>query len=456
MKSTWVPDSLVLIFAMIIVAQVVSYAIPSGVYERAEYEDGHQRVEAGTYRKVETPPLAPFTFLTAIPRGMAAAANIIFFIFIVGGAVGVIRATGAIDALLGAAIRRLGGSPGLLIAGMLALFALGAATIGMGEEYIPFVPMLVAMCAALGMDAVVAVALVTMGTGIGYGCAALNPFTVVIAQDIAGLPLYSGQLYRWALFLVVLAVGTHHLLRYAGKVRRDPSRSYVAGLEATSIEAPHQDTPFTPGRVVLLAGFAAAVGLFVYGVAAWEWYLTELGAVFLGLTILAALCGGLRPNHLAREFTKGAAELTYAALLVGFARTIEVVLDDAVIKDTIIHAIAGPLATLPAALAATGMLAVQSLFNFFVPSGSGQAFVTMPIMAPLADLTGVTRQTAVLAYQFGDGFTNMIVPTSGVLMSFLALSRVPYVRWARFVLPLLVKIYAVAVIALSLAVALKY
>ncbi|MCP5114923.1 MAG: YfcC family protein, partial [bacterium] len=369
MKRLWTPDSLVLIFVMILAAQGLSYVLPAGEYERTTV-DGRDQVVAGTYHAVETRPLPAWAFLTAIPRGLGAAADIIFFVFIAGGAFGVIRATGAIDALIAAAIRRFGGSPGLLIGGMLTLFALGSATIGMGEEYIPFVPVLAAMCIALGMDAVVAVALVAVGLGVGFGCAAVNPFTVVIAQRIAGLPLYSGQLFRWILFVLCLAIAIHHLLRYSRRVRKDSSKSLVAGLDL-NIGRVEPDALLTPRHVAVLAMLGLAIALFVFGVASWGWFMVELGAVFLAIAGLAAIAGAIPPNRAAKEFTKGAAELTNAALLIGFARTIQVVLDDASIKDTVIHGIAGTLEGLPPAAAAAGMLGVQSLLNLFIPSGSG-------------------------------------------------------------------------------------
>ena len=453
MTSSRFPDSLVLIFALIVGAQLVSYVLPAGLYERVEV-DGRRQVVAGSFHTTDAEPLAPFAFLTAIPRGMAEAADIIFFVFIVGGAIGVIRATGAIDALLGTAVKRFGKSPGVLIGGTLTLFALGSSTIGMAEEYMPFIPVLVAMCLALKMDAVVALSVVYVGAGIGYGCAALNPFTVVIAQRIAEVPLYSGQMIRWGLLALCLAIGIHHVLRYARRVVSDPRQSLVADVDfSRGFELP-EDVPFTAGRRAVLISFLLATVLFVFGVARWGWFLIELGAVFIGLTLLAALLGGLSPNRVAREFSAGAAALTSAALVIGFARTIEVVLDDAAIKDTVIHGITSTLEGLPAAAAAVGMLGVQSAFNFLIPSGSGQAYVTMPIMAPLADLTGVGREAAVLAYQFGDGFTNMIVPTNALLMGMLALGRVPYPRWFRFVMPLLGKIYVVAAAALVLLVTL--
>ncbi len=441
------PDSLVLLFGLIVFAQLATYVLPAGEFER----DGRQ-VVPGTYHRVDAEPLPASTFLTAIPSGLAEAQDIIFFVFIVGGVIAVIRATGAIDAVIAAALRHLGGRPATLIAGMMALFALGSSTIGMAEEYVPFVPILVAMCLAMRMDAVVAVGIIYIGAGVGYACAAINPFTVQIAQRIAGVELTSGQGLRWGLLLVCVVVGVDHLLRYVHRVRQHPESSLVADVfDATGLQTP-EDTDLTPRRGAVIVVFVAAIVLFVYGVDAWDWYLTELTAVFVGLAIVTAALGGLGPNRVAVEFSRGAAELTKTALLIGFARTIQVVLTEGRVIDTVVHAIAQPLQGLPGAVSAIAMLGVQTVCNFFIPSGSGQAYVTMPIMAPLADLTDLSRQTAVLAYQFGDGFTNMLVPTNAVLMGILALANIPYQRWVRFILPLLAKLYVIAILALCLAV----
>ena len=446
-----VPDSLVLIFALIVLAQIASYVLPAGEFER----DG-RRVVPGSYRAVDAEPLPPLAFLTSIPDGLAAAQEIIFFVLLAGGVISVVRATGAVDALIGAAIGRLASRPAWLVAGMVGLFALGSSTVGMAEEYMPFVPILVTMCLALKLDAVVAVGIVYVGAGVGYACAALNPFTVLIAQDIAGLPLTSGQVARWGLLVVCAAVGVHHILRYAARLRSDPASSLVAGVDYSSGFDLPADVGFTARRLAVVLVFAGGIGVFVYGVAVLGWYLTELSAVFLGIGLIAAAAGGLGPDPAARAFLRGAGEMTATALLIGFARTIEVVLSDARVIDTIVNGLAGSLAALPAHAAALGMLGVQTVCNLFIPSGSGQAYVTMPIMAPLADVSGVTRQTAVLAYQFGDGFTNMLVPTNALLMGMLALARIPYQRWAAFVVPLLVKLYLVAAIALVAAVELGY
>ena len=469
MTKSRVPDSLVLIFAMILLAKVATLVLPRGTFDREESGS----VIPGTYAPVveavaeggeasegsswiaDVALLIPEA-LMAIPRGMESGADIIFLVFLVGGVIGVVRRTGAIDALIGAAIKGLAGRPAWLVAGMVTLFALGSSSIGMAEEYMPFIPILVTMCIALKMDAIVAMGIVYIGAGVGYGCAALNPFTVVIAQKVAGLPPTSGQLFRWAILPICLAVGIHHVLRYARRIQREPEASLVRDVDySAGFEIP-EDTSFTARRITILAVFAAGVALFVWGATYAGWYLTELDAVFLGIGLLAAWLGKLGPNTAAREFCAGAAEMTTTALLIGFAYTIKIVLEDGQVIDTVIHAIAQPLERVGTQGAAVGMLGVQALCNFFIPSGSGQAYVTMPIMAPLADLTGITRQTAVLAYQFGDGFTNMIVPTNGLLMGMLALGKIPYQRWVRFVAPLLVKLFAVAAAALLVAVAIGY
>ena len=489
------PDSLVLIFAMVVLAQLSTYVLPAGVFDRApvdqplaeertlvleqpvavgdvEVPPGAQlvlpagtreqrpsrKVMPGTYHRVEAEPLPWHAALTSIPKGLEKAADIIFFVFLVGGVIGIVKATGAIDALIGAAIRQLGERPAWLVGGMITLFAVGSSTVGMAEEYMPFVPILVAMSLALKMDAMVAIGIVYIGAGIGYGAAALNPFTVLIAKDIAGQDPSVFFWPRWALLALCIAIGTHHVLSYGARVRADASASLVAHVDFSdgSYDMP-DDTELTAVRGVILGLFVAMIGLFVWGVNAHGWYLVELAGLFLALGLAAAVIGRLSPNEAATRFTHGAAELTGTALLIGFARTIEVIWVDGQVIDTVIHGIASVLSSAEALGAAApvvgawGMLAVQSVCNFLIPSGSGQAYVTMPIMAPLADLVGVGRETAVLAYQFGDGFTNMIVPTNALLMGMLGLARVPYPAWVRFIGPLLVKVYVVALAVLAFA-----
>ncbi len=455
-KRGWSIDSLVLIFSFIIVAQLLSYAVPHGSFERVPAPDdpGRSVVVAGTYTPLDggdSVVLPPWHFLMAITEGLEAAQGIIFLIFLVGGVIGVLRRSGAIDAALHGAVDRLGKTPWLLIGGCLLLFSIGSFTIGMGEEYVPLVPIIVTMSLAMRMDAIVAMGMVWIPYGIGWGCAGINPFGVLIAQNIANVPLTSGWGFRLAIMFVFLAVAFHHIYRYAMRVRRDPSSSLVAHIDySVGFETP-ADLSMSGPRIAVLAIFILGIAGFVYGVSEFHWYIAELNAIFLAIGILAAIIARIPAAETSRIFIEGAAAMTPAALLVGFARTIEVVLTDGQIIDTIVHSIAGLLEGLPAEASAIGMLAVQAICNFFIPSGSGQAFVTMPIMSPLATLTGVPQQTAVLAYQFGDGFTNMIVPTSALVMGALALGKVPYGAWFKFVTPLLLKIFALCAVFLVLS-----
>lgn len=450
-------DSLALIFSIIVLAQLLTYVVPQGQYERVPYPQnpGRSMVVDGTFEAAaggEAITLPPWHFLVAITEGFSSAQDIIFLIFIVGGVIAILRDTGAIDAGLHRAVARLGSRPWILIAGCLVLFSTASYTIGMGEEYVPLIPILVSMSLAMRMDAIVAMSMVWVPYGIGWACAGTNPFGVLIAQNLAGVPLTSGWDVRILMMLVFLAVGFHHIYRYAMRVRRDPEASLVGHVDySTGFESPDDDR-MTPRRIAVLVVFVGGLAMFVTGVALKGWYIAELNAVFLGIGLVAAAIAGLSPSDTSRAFIRGASEMAAAALLVGFARTIETVLSDGQIIDTIIHGIAMLLEGTGPEISAIGMLAVQSITNFFIPSGSGQAFVTMPIMSPLATLTGVPQQTAVLAYQFGDGFTNMIVPTSALVMGALALGRIPYTAWFRFIGPLLLKIFAVAILFLVASV----
>jgi uncharacterized ion transporter superfamily protein YfcC len=447
-----VPNTLVLLFSMIVVALLLTYLLPAGAYERVD-----RQVVPGSFALVDDPPtLSPLVVFTAIPRGLAAAAEIIFFVFIIGGTFAVLRATGAIDAFLAAALRRLGHRPIWLILGGVIVFMAGSSTIGMAEEFLPFVPILVALALALGYDAITGVAIVTIGYAVGYGIATINPFTVLIAQDVAGLAPGSGMGYRLALALVFVPVGVHHVWRYAARVKADPAASLVADSPPPAMERPDTSAGVTRTHVVVFATLIAALALLVWGLTQWGWYLVEMSALFAALAVVLLIVARMSPDRAATIFGVGASELTFTALLIGFARAIQVVLDDGQVIDTIVHGLSVPLQALGPSLAAIGMLVVQSMTNLFIPSGSGQAFVTMPIMAPLADVVGLERQVAVLAYQFGDGFTNILVPTNPVIIGILAMAGIPYDRWLRFVLPFMFKAWAVAAVALVVAVWIGY
>jgi uncharacterized ion transporter superfamily protein YfcC len=452
-----VPHTLVLLFGIMILALLATWLLPQGTFERAPDEAGRMVVVPGSYTHVEARVnLSPWSLLTAVPRALGAAQMIIFFLFIVGGTIAVLRATGMIDAVLGAILRRIGHSPIALISLGILIFATGSSLLGASLEYIPFAAVLVALCLAMRMDAMTAIGIMVVGYGIGYGVAIMNPYTVMVAQPIADVELLSGLWYRLVLTVPFLAIGIHHVWAYSRRVQRDPSKSLMIGVSDT-LAAVETDYPALTGRRLIVALLTlAALVIMVVGISQFGWYLIEVGAVWLGLAIVAGLIGGLNLDSTAQRFGQGAAELAVAALLVGFARAISLLLEDGQVLDTIVHGLSIPLQQVGPEIASVGMLLLQTLLNFFIPSGSGQAFATMPIMAPLADVVGVTRQVAVLAFQFGDGFSNMILPTNIVLMAILGMGGIPYDRWVRFAAPLLLKLIVAGAVALVIAVLIGY
>lgn len=452
-----VPHTLILMFAMMAVALVLTWLLPAGQFETQVTESGRNVVVPGTYAVIEdAPKLAPWTLLTAIPRGLAAAQDVIFFVFLIGGVLALVRSTGAIDALIGRALTKYRDRLGMLVFVSMLVFGIFSSTFGMAAEYIAFVGILIALCAALRLDTMAAIGIMVVGYGVGYGVATVNPFTVLVAQDIAEVQPGSGLWYRLLVAVPVFAVGFHHVYRYARRVQADPSASLVADIDAARPpevqDYPQMNRTHT---AVLLACLATIVTL-VWGVTVGGWYLTELSALFLALGVATVVIARLSLNQAGDTFIAGAAQLTGTALLVGFARAIALILEDGNVLDTVVHGLAMPLSHVPASISAVGMLLIQSLLNLFIPSGSGQAFATMPLMAPIGDLVGVSRQVAVLAYQFGDGFTNMLVPTNAVLMGILGLAGIPYDRWLRFILPLMAKLMGVAALALMVGVWIGY
>ena len=455
-----IPHTLVLLFTMMVVALLATYLLPQGAFERQVDDHGHSVVIPGSFQTLESSRmLKPWHLFTVIPRAFEETQGIIFFVFIIGGALAVIRATGVIDAFMGRLIEKYGNKPYLLMFSTMLIFSVGSSTLGMAEEFIPFVPILLMLCLALEFDRITAIGMMVVGYGIGYGVAALNPFTVMVAQEVAQLKPTSGIGYRLALFLAFFLVGFHHVYAYSRKVKLNPSRSLLKDKEQVEESLPATSQKISGRNWIILLFILAALILIVYGiseVSGWGWYLVELGAVFLGLTIVVAIIGKLSPDRTAREFAIGATELTTTALLIGFARAIALILQDGQVLDTIVYALASPLERLGPELASVGMYVIQSLINFFIPSGSGQAYVTMPLMTPIADLSGISRQIAVLAYQFGDGFTNMIVPTNAVLMGILGIGKIPYDRWFKFIFPLILKLWLFGSIALIIAVLIGY
>jgi uncharacterized ion transporter superfamily protein YfcC len=438
-------------------ALVLTWILPSGGFITEINEYGREVVIPGSFEiSEEKEYLPPTSLFTVVPRAFADAQGIIFFVLIIGGALAVVRETGAIDALLGKLAVKFGNQPAPLLFLTMLAFAAASATLGMAEEYIPFAIILVALCAALRMDALTAIGTMVVGYGIGYGIAVMNPFTLLVAQDVAGLQPLSGMWYRLAIAGPLLAIGFHHVWKYTRKVQNKPETSLLPGFDGQKGNESFDFPEMTGKRKAVLGITVFVLAALVFGIAQYDWYLVELGAMFLALAVFVGLISGIGINHTASAFGKGAAELTLTALLIGFARSIALIMEDGDILHTVVNGLAAPLSIAGPELAAIGMLFIQSILNFFIPSGSGQALVTMPLMAPISDLVGVSRQVAVLAFQMGDGLMNMIVPTNPVLMGILGLAAIPYDKWFRFIFPLIIKLLIVCSIALVIAVWIGY
>lgn len=453
-----VPHTLILLLSMMLVAYIATWLVPQGFFETVTLDNGREAVVAGTYALSDSQiRLTPMDFLVAIPRALAAAQDVIFFVFIVGGVLSIARATGTIDALIGSLLDKFGHKPHLLIFMVVFCFALASGAIGTAGEYIPFVLILVGLCKAMKLDAMTAVGMVVVGYGIGYGVSAFSPFTVMVAQQVAGLPLYSGLELRLAIFVPFVLIGFHHVWRYAKMVQNDPSKSLTSGLPCPLNNTDTSDYPALSGRhKLILFGLVAAIISAVWGISQYGWYLYELGAVFILWGMFTALVGQLDADTAANRFIDGVKDLATTAILIGIARGIALIMEDGQILHTLVHGMSMPLSHLGAEFAAVGMFIMQSILNLFIPSGSGQAYVTMPLMAPVGDIIGVNRQIAVLAYQFGDGFSNMIIPTNAVLMGIIGMAGVPYHLWFKFCFPLILKLMFAAAVVLVLAVVFDY
>lgn len=465
-----------LLTGVIFFCSILTYIIPSGTYQRKDIKVGGLErtvVIPGTFEthpkhyslkgvligeQVEgkATPTGLVGFLSAIPRGMESAADIIFFIFVIGGVFGILQRTGAITAAIHSMVSRFSNSGPLLTIILMITIGIGGSTLGMGEEFIPLVPIFLFVAKEMGYDRIYGLALVMLGADMGFAAATTNPFTVQIAQGIAQLPLGSGIGFRLVFFAVVMATTLIYVLRYGSRIKKDPSRSIMKGDDFVLTGQHSEAQKMTRAHIWTLLSCAVVFGLILYAVQAMGWWLAEMAGGFLLMGFLAAGICRLSVSETTQAFIKGTEEMVVAALVVGFAKGIQVVLMDGEIMDSLIYYAANVLEGFPKLVAAEGMLVFQTLLNFFIPSGSGQAATTMPLMAPLADVLGLTRQTAVFAFTCGDGFSNTIVPTSGVLMAMLSLAGIPYEKWLRFVMPLFLLLMLISAIFLAVAVWIEY
>lgn len=437
-KKFTAPHTFVILVCMMILAIIATHFVPAGAFERVKDEaTGKTLVQAGSYHLIDPTPVSIFSLPGIIYRAIVDAADIVAFIIVIGGAFEIINSTGTVAQLCKKMAKVLKGKEMLVIPIFLTVFSVFGFTMGMSTEVMIFVPIGIALASSLGMDRVTGTAMIAMGAATGFTSGLLNPFNVGVAQAIAELPLFSGIGYRAFVLVVLLIIDTAYIVWYEKRVKADPAKSIVYGLEIEDdFTFEVEDSALSKSNIAVLLILVAGFGSLFYGLTKLGWWYEEMAAVFLTMGVASGFVSGYSPSKVARVFGAGAKGIVVGALIVGFARGVEIIFSDANIIDTIVNAIATAVSFLPHAVQAVGMFLAQSLVNCMITSGSGQAVVTMPLMVPVADLVGISRQTAVLAFQLGDGFSNSILPMSSSLMGFLVVSKIPYEKWLKFMVPL--------------------
>ncbi len=411
-----VPGTYTIIFAMILLSALLTWFVPGGEYVKGE---------EGTlsYRDVESVPQL-FGVFTALYHGFVKQSGIIIFILIVGGSFWLLNSTGAISVGIGRFIRSVGRYHKVVLVAITLLFSLAGAIFGMSEETIPFVGIVVPLVVSMGYDAFLGMLIVYVAANVGFSSAFLNPFTVGIAQEMAELPLFSGMEYRlfcWAILTLLLIL---FVLFYAKSVYKAPQ----AAAEQQIFAAPQ---PMSAAQKIILLILFATIVLLVVGVTLWGWYMAEISGLFLAMGIVSGIVAGYDSGRISSEMIAGAKDILSSALVVGLASGIIVILQEGRIIDSILNSLQAALNNAGGEWSLSAMYGIQALINTIIPSATAKAAITIPIMAPFSDMVGVSRQAMVLAFQFGDGFTNMITPTSGVLIASLSMARITYSEWVR-------------------------
>lgn len=433
-KKFTVPHTYVLIFSFILIATAMTWVIPTGAFDRVkDIATGKSVIVQGTYHTIKNSPVNFFKIPLLIMKGFSSTSSIIFLILVVGGAFNIIIKTGMFQGITGKATKLFSNKEVFIIPAFTTIFALACMTMGV-NMFIGFAPIAIILARSLGYDAIVGVSMVMLGGAIGFSTGTFNPFTTGVAQALAGLPMFSGVGYRFFSLIVFLIITNWYLISYAKKIKSNPELSVVRDLELSE-NRDLKDTinyDLTKRHLLVLIVVIVFFGLLIYGGNTWHWKLNESGAIFLSMGIISGLVYGFKPNIIANEFIEGAKKLMFGALIIGLANTISIILTDGKILDTVVYFLGNFLTILPRSIQGIGMFIMQILINGVLTSGSGQAAVTMPIMLPVADMINMTRQSTILAFNFGDGLCNYVIPTSSALMGFLAIANISYSSWMKF------------------------
>lgn len=460
-KIKWaMPDAFIIIFGIVILAAIATYLIPAGTYER-ETVNGLNRVVPGSFGYVDQNPASLMDVFYAIPVGLKQSASIIFLIFMIGGAIAIYDRTRAIDSGINALIVKTKGNYQALIITVAFIFGMLSSLGLAANAVIAFIPIGIALSRSMKLDAITGVAVVYLGYYAGNAVGVLDPTILGTAQTLAEVPLFSGVIFRIVLFSVLIVVTIAYIVWYARRIANNPAKSYMYGLATDDPDYDANkdqtvDVTFSLMQKLSLVVFIAFIGLFLYGAFEYKWGIEHLSAIFIMMSVVVAAMFKIGPNDYIKTFMKGAQSLVYGALVVGIARAVIVILDEGRVLDSIVQATLVPLQQTSHFWGAQLLYFFNLLFNLLVTSGTGQASIVMPIMVPILDILVLTRQTGVLILKLGDGFTNIITPTSGVLMAVLAVGKVPWTRWVKFVFPILMVWTVIGMAAIGIATAISY
>ena len=455
------PHIYVILFLFGLVAAASTYLIPAGEFDRVEIEEGRTAVDPESFQFTESEPTDLVQFMTAIPRGLIDAGEVVFFTLIIGGMFMVLRESGIIEIAVDKLARRFSNKSILVIPVLMTVFATIATLIGTAELSLVYIPVIIPLIIALGYDSMTAAAIALCGTVVGYSVGVLNPVNTGLAQTISELPTFSGLSFRLILFVIVLTITILFVMRYAKKVQKNPTASIVYEEDSekrVSYKSIADQEPLKASNRQIAGAFTVLIFfiILVWGVITQGWFMIEMAGLFILMGVTVGMVSGMSLTLISESFTKGFRDVLMGAVIIGLARSIAVILEDGRVMDTIVNGLGTVVGDLPPVLAAAGMYFVQLLINFIIPSGSGQALVTMPIMAPLSDMLGVTRQTAVLAFQLGDGFAHILYPTSGYFMAALVIAGVEWHKWIKFFLPLFLILMGISLGALIVAQAIGW
>ena len=456
-----VPHGFVLVFSIVILAWLLTYILPAGEFQRAKVMVGETMRSVlipGTFHVVAASPASPMDLATAFYKGLIEAADVVFLIFFAYSCFHLVLRTGALDCFIHMLLKRVRGKEWAFIIVFSFLFSLGGSMLGMLSEFYGFIPIFISLAIAMGYDSLVGFSVVNLSSHIGFAAATTNPFTVGVAQIVSEVPLFSGLEFRFFCWFLFTSISTLYILWYARRIKKDPSKSIMVGVDNSDSDykiCEDDEQPITGRCILVLLIVLASMSTLVYGTLKYQWGMSQIVGLFFTMAVFSGFASRWSPDRIAIEFIDGCKGIVYGALITGMARGILIILQKGKIIDTVMYYLSSALNGSSSWVAVQGMLIVQTIINFFIPSGSGQAATTMPIMSGLSDLVGVSRQTAILAFQFGDGFANLLWPTCGIVVT-CALAKIPLERWWKYFLPLFGILFVFQVIILTVALYINY